>query len=188
MVSVTATTPNSRRRRRAGGRLIAVVALIAMVALAIGIYAGRALHPEPTLSTDALFALALPDAAGQEQKLAQWRGKVLVVNFWATWCAPCREEMPQFIKKQAELGSRGVQFVGIAADDAGKVRTYVDEIGLNYPALIGGFAAIDLSRTLGNHVMALPFTIIVDRHGNVVHTQLGPLAPAKLRAVLDKAL
>jgi len=62
---VTATTPNSRRRRRAGGRLIAVVALIAMVALAIGIYAGRALHPEPTLSTDALFALALPDAAGQ---------------------------------------------------------------------------------------------------------------------------
>jgi peroxiredoxin len=81
-----------------------------------------------------------------------------------------------------------VQFIGIAADDPSKVKTYGEEIGLNYPALIGGFGAIDLSRTLGNTVMALPFTIVVDRGGNIVHTQLGPLPPARLRAILDKSL
>ena len=173
---------------RASWRAVALVALAAIVAAALGLYVGDARRSVPSLSSEALFALSLPDAAGQEQKLAQWRGKVLVVNFWATWCAPCREEMPQFVKTQAELGPRGLQFIGIAADDASKVKAFAQEIRLNYPALVGGFGAIDLSRTLGNTVMALPFTVVVDRAGNIVHTQLGPLAPAKLRSVLDRTL
>ena len=128
--------------------------------------------------------LRLPDLAGHEQELAQWRGRVLVVNFWATWCAPCREEMPMFMKVQHEQGARGIQFVGIAVDNAEKVRHYADELKLNYPTLIGGYGAMELSKTLGNTVMALPFTVIVDKAGRVAHTQLGPLKEAQLLAIL----
>jgi len=135
-----------------------------------------------------LLALTLPDPSGHPQALSQWRGKVLVVNFWATWCAPCREEMPEFVKAQGELGSKGLQFVGIAVDEPDKAQRFASEIGLNYPVLVGGYGAIELSKTLGNRVVALPFTIIVDRQGRVAHTQLGPLKPAQLTAIVTKLL
>lgn len=145
---------------------------------------------EPSVPRDgsAVLAMVLPDVDGREQALAQWRGKVLVVNFWATWCAPCREEMPHFIAAQARDGANGVQFVGIAVDQADKVRDFAKEIGLNYPALIGGFGAIELSKALGNDLAALPFTIVLDRAGSVVHTRLGPMKAQELDALLRTLL
>ncbi|HEY1327778.1 MAG TPA: TlpA disulfide reductase family protein [Casimicrobiaceae bacterium] len=136
----------------------------------------------------ALLAVELPDAAGQLQRMDQWRGRVLVVNFWATWCVPCREEMPQFIRTQADEGGKGLQFVGIAVDSADKVAKFSKDIGLNYPTLVGGLGAMDLSRDLGNRLMALPFTIVLDRNGRVVHTQLGVLKLDKLHEVVDPLL
>ena len=135
-----------------------------------------------------LLALGLPDAAGKQELLAQWRGKLLVVNFWATWCAPCREEMPEFVRLQQRFGPKGLQFVGIAVDDADKVRQFSQEIGLNYPALIGGYGAMELSRALGNRLMALPFTVIVGRDGSIQHTQLGPMKSDQLQRMIDKLL
>jgi len=136
----------------------------------------------------ALFGVALPDTSGREQPLSQWKGKVLVVNFWATWCTPCRDEMPEFVKAQTELGGRGLQFVGIAIDQADKVQAFATELGLNYPALIGGFGAVELSKTMGNRLGALPFTIIVDRSGHIAHTQLGPLRADQLRSIVGQLL
>ena len=130
----------------------------------------------------------MPDVAGKQETLAQWQGKVLVVNFWATWCVPCREEMPEFVRLQKEFGGKGLQFVGIAVDDADKVRQFADEIGLNYPALIGGYGAMELSRTFGNRVMALPFTVVVGRDGTIAHTQLGPLKNDQLRRMISKLI
>lgn len=166
----------------------AVLVAVGAIALAIGLWLGVDRGAGAGGRADSLFAIALPDADGKEQRIDQWRGKVLVVNFWATWCAPCKEEMPEFIKVQKALGGRGVQFVGIAVDEAGKVRSFADEIHLNYPALVGGFGALDLSKTYGNRIPALPFTIVIDRNGRVAHTQLGPLAPAKLQSVISKIL
>ena len=134
------------------------------------------------------LASALPDTAGREQSIGQWRGKVLVVNFWATWCVPCREEMPEFVKAQREFGGRGLQFVGIAIDDGAKVKEFAAELSLNYPALIGGYGAMELSKTLGNRLGALPFTIVVDRSGRVSHTQLGPIRDAQLRSIITQLL
>jgi peroxiredoxin len=168
-----------------------IVALAGVVALAAGLYFGTRSEGPPAGGDEAAVALLgirLPDASGKEEAFAQWRGKVLVVNFWATWCTPGREEMPDFVAAQRDLGGRGLQFVGIAVDEADKVRRFAEEIGLNYPALIGGYGAIELSQTLGNRVGALPFTVILDRSGKVAHTQLGPLSSAKLHRIVGQLL
>jgi thiol-disulfide isomerase/thioredoxin len=171
----------------------AAMALAAVIALGAGLYFGG--FADRGNVTDlrgkeagALFGVALPDAKGREQSIGQWKGKVLVVNFWATWCVPCREEMPEFVKAQQEFGPRGLQFVGIAIDDVPKVEAFAAELGLNYPVLIGGYGAIELSRTFGNRLGALPFTIIVDRVGRISHTQLGPIKDAQLRTIISQLL
>jgi thiol-disulfide isomerase/thioredoxin len=167
-----------------------LIGAVALAALGAGVYVSQKSlvgTPAPTAATG-LMGLSLPDAGGKEQALQQWRGKVMVVNFWATWCAPCREEMPEFIKAQSEFGNQGLQFVGIAVDSADKVAQFAQEIGLNYPTLVGGFGAMELSKTLGNTVMALPFTVVVDRQGAIVHTQLGVLKPEKLHSVVKGLL
>ena len=176
--------PLSRTSRRAAWIVVALVAVLAGVAV------GLLRHGGTNAPRDAatLLAVSLPDLDGRQQPLSQWKGQVLVVNFWATWCAPCREEMPHFIKAQADHGSKGLQFVGIAVDDAAKVKQFAQEIGLNYPALIGGYGAMELSKTLGNSVMALPYTIVVDRQGQVVMNHLGPVKPEQLERVLDRTL
>lgn len=160
--------------------------IAAIVALAAGI--GLAVYDRYPPDTTSLLALTLPDAAGNPQPMAQWRGKVLVVNFWATWCAPCREEMPDFVRAQDEYGAKGLQIVGIAVDNADKVQQFAKEIGLNYPALIGGYGAMDLSRDLGNSLVALPFTLVLDRQGKVAYTHLGQVKPDKFRDVITKLL
>jgi thiol-disulfide isomerase/thioredoxin len=169
-----------------------LLGVAAAVALAAGVYFGMQHRMgtalPPAQAGAALAGLALPDPAGKEQRLDQWRGKVVVVNFWATWCAPCREEMPEFIKAQQQHGAQGLQFVGIAVDQADKVDQFAKEIGLNYPTLIGGFGAMELSKSLGNNLMALPFTVVLDRKGDIVHTQLGELKPAKLKSIITQLL
>jgi thiol-disulfide isomerase/thioredoxin len=167
-----------------------LVAAAALAALGLGLYFGlQARSDAPTTAAaSSLLATTLLDAEGREQRLDQWKGKVLVVNFWATWCVPCREEMPQFVKVQREMAGRGLQFVGIAVDQPDKIRQFAAELGLNYPSLVGGYGALELSKTLGNKLMALPFTVVLDRQGSVAHTQLGILKPENLDAILRKLL
>lgn len=174
-------------------RIGLALALAAVIALATGVYFGKDAGEPLTRDMrgkDAapLLGIALPDTKGVEQPLEQWKGKVLVVNFWATWCVPCREEMPRFVKAQQELGGRGVQFVGIAIDQPDKIDAFASELRLNYPSLVGGYGAIELSKTMGNRLGALPFTVIVDRAGRVAQTQLGPLKEANLRSILAQLL
>jgi thiol-disulfide isomerase/thioredoxin len=171
----------------------AALALAGVIALGAGLYVGGFADHEGVADlrgkeAGSLFGVALPDTKGREQSIGQWKGKLLVVNFWATWCVPCREEMPEFVRAQQEFGQRGLQFVGIAIDDAAKVEAFAAELGLNYPALIGGYGAIELSRSFGNRLGALPFTIIVDRAGRINYTQLGPIKEAQLRTIIGQLL
>jgi len=174
-------------------RWIVICATVGLFALAAGFYFGRDVNEPSTRdvvgnSAAPLLGISLPDTKGHEQPLAQWKGKVLVVNFWATWCVPCREEMPEFVRAQKEFGNQGLQFVGIAIDQPDKIDAFAAELGLNYPALVGGYGAIELSKVMGNRLGALPFTVIVNRAGTVAHTQLGPLKETQLQAILHQLL
>ncbi len=131
-----------------------------------------------------LLAATLSGLDDKPQPLEQWRGKVLVVNFWATWCAPCREEIPVFIDFQKRYASRGVQFIGIAVDEKQRAGPYSKDIGINYPVLVGGLEALTLSREAGNRAGVLPFTVIVDRSGQAIASTVGILKPEKLEALL----
>jgi len=119
--------------------------------------------------------LRLPDLQGVVRNIGEWDGKVVVVNFWATWCPPCKREIPTFIKLQDIYGPRGVQFIGVAIDDDAAVRDYVKTMGINYPVLIGDSDAIDTSKRYGNHLGALPYTAIIDRAGKITYVQYGEL-------------
>ncbi|MFN7088089.1 MAG: TlpA family protein disulfide reductase [Burkholderiales bacterium] len=136
----------------------------------------------------AVMTTPLADLEGRWQTLGQWRGKVLVVNFWATWCAPCREETPLFVRLQDKYRERGLQFVGIAIDRREPVEAFVREFGVNYPVLLGGTESVEISRKAGNRIGALPFTLIVDRNGNIVATRLGEVKEAQLQAMLAPLL
>lgn len=130
------------------------------------------------------MALQLPDLTGRVQAMGQWHGKVVVVNFWATWCAPCREEIPSFVALQEKYGTRGLQFVGIAIDQRDKVKAFAQEFRMNYAVLLGGLDTVDLTRQAGNRIGALPFTLVLDRNGHIVSRELGKVKEAQLEKLL----
>ncbi len=141
-----------------------------------------------TGASQAVMATRLADLQGQSQALSQWRGKVLIVNFWATWCAPCREEIPVFIRLQEKYRTQGLQFVGIAIDQRDPVEVFAREFGMNYPVLLGGMETVETSRQAGNRVGALPFTLIIDRNGKIIATELGGIKEAKLEGIIKPLL
>ena len=163
------------------------IILIALVSLALGMATryglsvrdkSQASVPEPQLV----------DLKGNQHPLSEWRDKVLVVNFWATWCPPCREEMPMFDALQTQLGSRGVQIVGVAIDDPAEVRAYLQRHPVSYPILVGSDAVPAWADSLGNELSALPFTVIFDQTGRNRYQHTGLLTREVLLDELDPML
>jgi thiol-disulfide isomerase/thioredoxin len=163
---------------------------VALIAGAAGFYLSRGSPSSPVVSGAAenLMLAAFPDPSGKSQEMSQWRGKVLVVNFWATWCAPYREEIPALMKIQKKYAANGVQIAGIAVDNVSKVRKYAEEIRIDYVLLIGGSESLGMSQNLGNRVGVLPYTVVLDRAGKVVYTHAGALTQAQLDTVLTPLL
>lgn len=110
--------------------------------------------------------------------------KILVLNFWATWCPPCREEMPVFSKLQKEFAQRNVQFIGIAIDDREAVQEFIDSYGVDFTILMGNTETVALSERLGNRFSALPFTVIADKGGKVKFRHAGGVKEEQLRPLL----
>ena len=160
---------------------------LALAALAAGIWLAQARYAPQTPAAPAVAALwqvGYPDLHGQRQALSQWRGQVVVLNFWASWCAPCREEMPDFAALRTQYRPNGVEFVGIAIDNPASVARFLQQMPVGYPILIGEGAAHGLARQLGNPSGALPYTIVLDRDGNIVLSHLGRLPRATLETAL----
>jgi len=118
----------------------------------------------------------LMDVSGQSRNVSEWQGKVLVINFWATWCPPCLEEIPHFIELQDKYGDQGVQFLGIALEGVDEVINFADKIGINYPLLVGEQEVIKLAGKFGNQIGGLPYTVVLDRSGNINFIKQGPIS------------
>ena len=167
-------------------RLIAVLAAAVLTAAA-GFFAYRSMVADDSSSVampTELSRLRLPDLSGKEQELAQWRNSILILNFWATWCEPCREEVPALIRVQAANASKKVRIVGIAIDSSDKVRQFANEYRIDYPLLVGGMEVIDLTRKLGNTAGGLPYTVVIDASGKVVVKHLGRISEAQLEQAI----
>jgi len=136
----------------------------------------------------AILVSRLTALDGRKATLEAYRGRILVINYWATWCAPCREEIPMFVRLQQEMGRNGVQFVGIAIDQADKVADFAREFRINYPLFIGGMDAVDLSRKAGNRAGVLPYTLILDRSDTIRANLVGELTEVRMRQTLQPLL
>jgi thiol-disulfide isomerase/thioredoxin len=171
--------------------LFASVGLLASLAGVSLFLAERAAsRPEATSPADispaALMSARFAGADGQPRSLAEFPGKILVVNFWATWCAPCREEIPGFVRLQSRWSGRGVQFVGIAQDEPDKVARFAAEFGIDYPLWTGGSEVMELSRRLGNRLGVMPHTVLIDPRGTVLESRVGIFHEATLESRLGE--
>lgn len=156
---------------------------IALLFTLIGTYAAS-LKPKPDGAVQALYAQTLPDAGGAVQALAQWKGKTLIVNFWAPWCAPCVEEMPELSALQHQYSQKNVQVIGIGIDSPGNIAEFAKKFNIAYPVYVAGIKGTELSRQLGNQAGGLPYTVLIGADGQVRKTYLGRLKFAQLRADL----
>lgn len=173
---------------------------LAVLAVAFGVGAGIAVLENPRLFRQAgdasgllepsatLPDFAFEDLEGRRRGNSEWPDQILVVNFWATWCPPCRAETPAFVELQHEYLSRDVRFVGIAIDDRDPVAEFAETYGVNYPILLGGLDGVELSKQLGNRFGGLPFTVVVDRRGYVRHRQPGEMTKERLEQILQSLL
>ena len=133
-------------------------------------------------------SLTLPDLSGQQRDLSEWRNKVLVVNFWASWCPPCLKEIPEFISLQKTMGGQGLQSIGVAIEAADSAQAFLTTLDMNYPNLIAGDDGIVHTIAFGNRTGALPFTVIIDRQGQIRHRQAGPMSQAQVLQIVEPLL
>lgn len=157
---------------------------VAAAAAAAGGLAG-AMFLQSGSGAAALLAANFVDLEGKPQRLLAWQGRGLLCNFWATWCAPCREEIPLLVAAKQHLPASHGEIVGIAIDTVDKVREFARIHRITYPVLVGDAGTIGLLRELGNKAGALPYTVALDRTGAVVWRHLGAAKEPEIRKVLD---
>jgi peroxiredoxin len=141
-----------------------------------------------TLSTQAFFAADLPNENGLNQALSQYKGKIIVLNFWATWCPPCREEMPELSQLHDEYKNKNVVVLGLAVDELGLVKEFSQATQVSYPLLAAENEGMTLSLNLGNNKGILPYTVIINSDGRVIKTFYGRINKSLLSSILKPLL
>ena len=168
-----------------------IIVAISLLALLAGVLTSQWIHKTGLASDPAVKAFLenpwqTPD--GKAANTQEWQGKVLVVNFWASWCPPCVEEMPTLDKLQEEFLKQNVLFVGIGIDSPSNIREFLEKTPVSYPIMIGGLQGSNLSKQMGNSQGALPYTIIINSKGKSSYSKLGKISEDELRSAIKSAL
>jgi thiol-disulfide isomerase/thioredoxin len=183
------------------GKIVVATVLAGTISIGAAIFGQQWLGEEPSFklpfplaedsSTERLDKLPdfhLPDISGQKIASSSWAGKVLVLNFWATWCPPCLRELTLFDKLQQASPAGSLQIVGIAIDSKEEVERFLADSPVSFPILLGNTDTVEMSRRLGNRLQGLPYTLIFDRRGKRVFGQIGELTHASLSEQLKPLL
>ncbi|WP_175836862.1 TlpA family protein disulfide reductase [Burkholderia anthina] len=178
-------------------RMLAL-AVVAAAAVAGGVAAGHWFHGDSAddgvavaapaaqgSPVDQLWAASLTGVDGKPASLASFKGQKVVVNFWASWCGPCVEEMPELVALSHQYKQKGIRFIGIGVDSDQNVKNFLQKVKVDYPVFVSGYAGADLARNFGNTAGALPFTVVIDETGKIRKTKLGQIQPAELKKTLD---
>jgi thiol-disulfide isomerase/thioredoxin len=165
--------------------IITIIALLMILSLWLIFSPTRFIEQPVTKTSQSNSALVrkeftLPDLDGKLQPFSQWNNKVVLINFWATWCPPCRREIPDFIKVYNEYKDKDFIIVGIGVDNEEKVANFVETMQVNYPILVGGKEAMQVSIDYGNQTRALPYSILIDKQGIIRYRAGGLLTHSKL--------
>jgi len=173
-------------KKRLGAYVLVAAAFTTLGAIAAVKKETRQDAASPTGATASLYSQSLNDLSGKPQSLAQWKGKPLLVNFWASWCAPCVQEMPELSALAAKDGGKRFHVIGIGIDSPSNLVQFTQKTKVSYPLYVGGMSATDLARGLGNTNGGLPYTVLIGADGKVIKTYLGKLKFDQLRADLAR--
>ena len=144
--------------------------------------------PEDTPTGESRIDFTLPDLEGEEQAFNQWDDDLVVLNFWATWCPPCKKEMPLFQETWEEYRDEDFNIVAVAVDEQSATEQFVATYGIEFPILIGQDEAMQIQTEYGNRIGALPYTVVIDRDGTVRETHRGEVTENDLNGWLEQYL
>jgi thiol-disulfide isomerase/thioredoxin len=168
-----------------------IITAVSLLALLAGVVSSHwisqtGLASDPSIK--AFFANSWQTPDGKPANSENWRNKVLVVNFWASWCPPCVEEMPALSKTAQEYADKNVLIVGIGSDSPSNIREFLEKTPVSYPIVIGGLEGSNISKQMGNTQGALPYTVIINPQGKSIYTKLGKINEDELKKAIDTGL
>ncbi|MCE2991148.1 MAG: TlpA family protein disulfide reductase [Nitrosomonadaceae bacterium] len=177
--------------KRFFGAALAIILLLMAVAFGVGQLEQReatttnAVKQGSDATAAVIYAASFAGLDGRNRTLGEWGGRLLIVNFWATWCAPCLEEIPMFVEMQAKHGVNGLQIVGIAADSSSNVANFVQKLKINYPVFADEARALEFSKRVGNRLGLLPFTVVLSPQGDILLTRLGVMTSTEVETLVS---
>lgn len=163
---------------------IGAIVLIVFLAIAARYFIFNSSSSANSESTKALFAATFPNEKNQPQALKQYAGKIVVLNFWATWCEPCREEMPELSTLHEEGINKNIVVLGVAIDDANAISEFTKQTKVSYPLFAADMQGMELASNLGNDKGVLPYTVIIKADGSVAKTYFGRVTKPLLEETL----
>ena len=166
-------------------RLRLAAAALVMGSFLIGPVSRADVAPAPKPIGDKFYGSSFKDLKDQVQSFDRFKGKVVVMYFWATWCVPCRIETPNLVKLDKQYKGKDVVVVGLALDNGDKVREFVKDNNVTYPVFYGGREAVQLGKAMGNDGGAIPFTVVIDKNGRLIQTFKGDLPNSELEKIIN---
>lgn len=168
-------------------RTTMLVVLVAGAALAAGYGAAlwlRPAPPAPDTGQSAPTDFTLRDLNDRDRRLSEWSGRPVLLNFWATWCAPCREEIPLFIETRRRHAAQGLEIIGVAIDQKADAQDFVAKFRVPYPILLADDTTLGLMARYGNPTGVLPYSVVLGADGRIAHRKIGAFRPAELEQIL----